>query len=198
MPSAEATKVYKAASAYKTAIAVLFSVCFGGIGIGLIADYRGTGWLGVVTGAIVILGCIGMVVLTNTASVTIHEQGIVIRQNLRREFIPWQAVKLIDYGQRIRDPSVQPHETGGAVPVVWVYLDTGVRYMEEWRLLDGTRGSQARIREIAAEMEAFRRRDQESRRAEDSVPRSRLPRPVTPAPPDTDDYNPPPLGKALW
>src|SRR5712691_604955 len=27
-----------------------------------------------------------------TASVTVHEQGVVIRQHLRRKFIPWQAV----------------------------------------------------------------------------------------------------------
>jgi hypothetical protein len=48
-------------------------------------------------------------------------------------------------------------------------------------------------------MAEFRHRDQEARTAEaESVTPSRMPRPDIPAPPDTDDDNPPPLGKALW
>jgi hypothetical protein len=50
-----------------------------------------------------------------TTSVTIHEQGVVIRQKLRRRFIPWQAVLDVGSHRRMNERSW----------CVWLHIDTG-------------------------------------------------------------------------
>jgi hypothetical protein len=79
-----------------------------------------------------------------TTSVTIHEQGVVIRQNLRRRFIPWQAV--LDVGS---------HRRGNERSwCVWLHVDTGVTYMDKREQVNATRGTEQHANAIVEEMEA--------------------------------------------
>jgi len=88
-----------------------------------------------------------------TTSVTIHEQGVVIRQKLRRRFIPWQAVLDVSSHRRTNERSW----------CVWLHVDTGVTYMDKREQVDATRGTEQHARAIAGEMEDFRRRERASR-----------------------------------
>jgi uncharacterized membrane protein len=108
---------------------------------------------GIVIGLLTIL--IGAVIIASavTTSVTIHEQGIVIRQKLRRRFIPWQAVEAIlchrNYGERTFTVNIN--------------VDTGVKYMDKWETIDATRGSEQHAKAIVEEMKDFRRRERAAR-----------------------------------
>lgn len=205
MPSAGPVRVYKQTDASSRVGTTLFAVIFGGTGLGLIAAYQQTGWAGVTGGSLIIAGVAGLIAVTQSASVTVHEQGIVVRQHLRREFIPWQAVVAISPPETFAGASgPAPKGPGTWRTTVCVCVDTGARYMEKWKRLDPTTGSVAHVGKIAAEMQEFRLRERESRTAAaaapDSLP-SRLPPPVTQVAPADDRDDPdfgPPLGKALW
>ena len=190
MPSADPVRVYKPSVLSTWGIVAIFGLLYGGIGIGMVADYRQTGESGVVLGLLIIATFPFLLAMQLTTSVTLHEQGIVVRQYFRREFIPWQAVA-----------SIWP---GSMHNCVVISVDTGVRYLEKMKDLWGTSGRKSRVRMIVAEMEEYRRRDREARRgaaAGDPPTRLSQPRPVTPQSPagDGDDRDfGPPLGKALW
>ena len=207
MPPAGPVRVYKPRGARYWAVPVAGGVLFGILGIAMMASYRQVGWSGVITGAAVIAMWGGWMAVVRASSVTLHEQGIVVRQNFRREFIPWQAVVAISPPETFAGATgPAPKGPGTLVTEVCVCVDTGVKYMEKWKRLNPASGSPARVDKIAAEMQEFRRRERESRTAAaaaaaaDSLP-SRLPPPVTPAvlADDGDDQDfGPPLGKALW
>ena len=116
MPSAGPVRVYKPSALSSWGIVAVFGLVYGGIGIGMVADYRQAGESGVVLGLLIIATFPFLVALQLTTSVTLHEQGIVVRQYFRREFIPWQAVA-----------SIFP---GSVHNCVVIKVETGVRYME--------------------------------------------------------------------
>ncbi|HEY1642865.1 MAG TPA: hypothetical protein VGG35_19390 [Streptosporangiaceae bacterium] len=203
MSSADQVRVYKPTGARNWAVPIAAGLVFSIVAIVMMANYREAGWSGVVLGAAIIPVWAALMAIVRASSVTVHEQGIVVRQHLRREFIPWQAVVAISPPETFAGASgPAPKGPGTLVTEVCVCVDTGVKYMEKWKRLDPTSGSPAHVEKIAAEMQEFRRRERESRiaAAADSPP-SRLQPPVTPVPPASDgddrDYGPPP-GKALW
>lgn len=100
----------------------------------------------VLLGAAVVLGAV-------TTSVTIHEQGVVIRQYLRRRFIPWQAVLNVGSHRSVNERSW----------CVWLHVDTGVKYMDKREQIDATRGTEQHAKAIVEEMEDFRRRERAAR-----------------------------------
>ena len=97
-------------------------------------------------GAAIALGAV-------TTSVTIHEQGVVIRRYLRRRFIPWQAVLGVNSNRSATERSW----------CVWLHVDTGLRYMDKYVQVDATRGTEQRASAIVEEMEDFRRRERAAR-----------------------------------
>jgi hypothetical protein len=207
MPSTDAVRVYKQTDAFFQVGITLFALVFGGTGIGLIAAYQQTGWAGVAGGSLITALVAGSIAVARMSSVTIHDQGIVVRQHLRREFIPWQAVVAISPPESFAG-SYGPNPKGPGTwrTTVCICIDTGARYIEKWKLLHPTTGSVAHVNKIAAEMQEFRRREHEARAAAaaaaaaDSLP-ARRPQPVTPVAPadDRDDRDfGPGLGKALW
>jgi hypothetical protein len=207
MPSADPVRVYKPTGARNWAGPVAAGVVFGIVAIAMMASYRQVGWSGVILGAAIVPAWASWTAIVGASSVTLHEQGIVVRQNLRHEFIPWQAVVAISPPETFAGAAgPAPKGPGTLVTEVCVCVDTGVKYMEKWKRLKPTSGSPARVDKIAAEMQEFRRRERESRTAAaaaaaaDSLP-SRLPPPVTAVAPadDGDDRDfGPPRGKALW
>jgi hypothetical protein len=191
MPSPDPARVYKPSALSAWGIVAVFGLVYGGIGIGMVADYRQTGESGVVVGLLIIATFPFLVALQLTTSVTLHEQGIVVRQYVRREFIPWQAVAKI--------------WPGSMHNCVVISVGTGVRYMDKMKDLYGTSGRKSRVRMIVAEMEEYRRRDRAARlaaSAQDPPSGPSQARPVMPQSPADDDGGDrdfgPPLGKALW
>lgn len=106
---------------------------------------------GVVIGLLLFVLVAGMIGNAVTTSVTAHEQGVVIRQNLRRRFIPWQPVTEIR-----RSP----------FPIYNVLLKVGtdVKCADKLVNLTGTKGSRDRVLAIVAEMQEFQRGEREARR----------------------------------
>jgi len=145
--------MYKLAGRYQA-----FGVAGGGIlalfGIILIATTpRAPLWgLLLLFGPLILLGA-AFVLGAVTTSVTIHEQGVVIRQKLRRRFIPWQAVLDVGSHRRINERSW----------CVWLHVDTGVTYMDKREQVDATRGTEQHVSAIVEEMEDFRRRERAAR-----------------------------------
>ncbi len=77
----------------------------------------------------------------------------MIREKLRRRFNPWQAV--LDVGC-IRN-------LGERTWVVYLHVDTGVKYMDKYEQVEATRGTEQHTRAIVEEMGDFRRREQAAR-----------------------------------
>jgi hypothetical protein len=129
---------------YMTAAAIPAAV-----GVGLLTNVHQTRWLGASIGVLLIVVAAFTISNALTKSVTMHEQGVVIRQNLHRRFVPWQAV------QNIKSMS----GTAGA-PLHYVVLQirTGVNRLDRYSSLGGTSGPRKRVERIVAEMDEFQRR----------------------------------------
>jgi hypothetical protein len=118
------------------------------VGVGLLTNVHHTRWLGTAIGVLLILVAAFTISNALTRSVAIHEQGLVIRQNLHRRFVPWQAVV-----------SIKSMSGTGGAPLHYVVLQirTGVNRPDRYSSLGGTAGSKKRVEKIVAEMDEFQR-----------------------------------------
>ena len=119
------------------------------VGVGLLTNVHHTRWVGIAVGVLLILVAAFTITNALTRSVTIHEQGLVIRQNLHRRFVPWQAVV------RIKSMS-----GAGGAPLHYVVLQirTDVNRLDRYSSLGGTSGNKKRVEKIVHEMGEFQRR----------------------------------------
>jgi hypothetical protein len=116
------------------------------IGIGMLADAHETGWSGVVVG-VLLLGLTAVITaVLSITSVTTYEQGVVIRQYLLRQSVPWHAMDAILLN---KSPGLQP------IYRVRIRIPIG-NYRVKRKTLVATSGSKAYAETIVAEMQQLR------------------------------------------
>jgi PH (Pleckstrin Homology) domain-containing protein len=192
MPSASPVRVYKPDGwgVGGPLLAVLVLVL---PGIGFLFGTAALGWIGLLPAAAFLVPAALWVLALTRISLTAHEQGIVIREYLGRDFIPWEVVTEIRNERR----------RGDSRDKVYLYLYGKGSGRPTYKELSATAGSPGRAAAIAAELQELRQRDHDARAAAaEYAPASLLPAPVTPIAPaddrDDDREYGPSLGKALW
>lgn len=142
MQSADQVTIFRPAHVINV-ISTIICIFFGGIGVGFLISAAHTGWLGAGTGLAIIAITAFLVADAVTKSVTIHEQGVVVRQNLRRRFVPWDSVQ-----------SIWCTTGGGLAPLYQVRLriSTGVKYVEKRVTLSAAAGPKKYVQPIVDQM----------------------------------------------
>jgi Bacterial PH domain len=142
MQSADQVIVFRPAHVINV-LSTVYCILFGGVGVGFLASAGHTGWPGAGAGLVIIAMTAFLVADAVTKSVTIHEQGVVVRQNLRRRFVPWDSVQSI---WCTSGTSLAPLYRG------MLSVSTGVKYVEKRVTLGGAAGPKKYVQPMVDQM----------------------------------------------
>jgi Bacterial PH domain len=139
------------------------------LGLVTVVHFGEGNWRVLALGVLLMVMATLMVAAAVTTRLTVHEQGVVVRQSLRRKFIPWPFIRSIECGTGRSSCRV----------VISMYDGTsmydGARSVGFGHAIDGAAGSRDHVEKIIAVMRDFQRRaNQESLAFTEGPPRAHV------------------------